>query len=292
MLPAVYTFLKPHTKDHKMKFFLTGLCMAAVFFSAFPQLFAQETAAASEATATIHLFNGKDLNGWYTYLKDRGRDQDPKQVFTVTDGVLRISGEEYGCITSLEEYENYHLYVEFKWGEKTWGARTDKARDSGVLVHSVGEDGAYGGMWMHSIECQMIEGGTGDILVVGDGSEQFLATCTVAPEMSAGCHVYQPDGQPATIHSGRVNWYGRDPEWKDAKDFRGERDVEKPVGEWNLLECVADGETLTVMLNGVVVNKCLKVQPNKGRIQIQSEGAELFVRRVDLIPLQKDIAKP
>ena len=250
-------------------------------------LSAEAIAADAASPAVIRLFNGKDLDGWYSYLKDRGRDQDPQKVFTVADGMLRISGEEYGCVTSDKEYENYRLVMEFKWGEKTWGGRVDKARDSGLLVHSVGEDGAYGGMWMYSIECQMIEGGTGDILVVGDESETYKATATVAPEKDGSCYVYQADGQPATIHSGRINWWGRDPQWQDVKGFRGAKDVEKPLGEWNRLECLAEGGTLTVTLNGVVVNKCLEVEPRKGRIQIQSEGAEVFVRLVELTPLAK-----
>ena len=61
----------------------------------------------------MSLFNGRDLTGFYTFLRDRGRDQDPKGVFTVNDGLLRISGEEGGCITTTEEYENYRLVAEF-----------------------------------------------------------------------------------------------------------------------------------------------------------------------------------
>ncbi len=241
-----------------------------------------------DPAGTIHLFNGKDLTGWYTFLKDRGKDVDPNKVFTVHDGMLHISGEEFGCVTSNDEFENYRLVIEFKWGEKTYAPRETAARDSGLLVHSIGADGAFGGMWMHSIECQMIEGGTGDILVVGDGTDAFKATCPVAKEKSAGCHIFQPDGDPETIHSGRVNWYGRDPEWKDVKGFRGKQDVEKRVGEWNRYECIAEGHTLTILLNGVVVNRCIDVQPCKGRIQIQSEAAEVFVRRVDITPLESD----
>ena len=94
-------------------------------------------------------------------------------------------GEEWGCITSEEEYADYHLVMEFMWGDETHGDRADRARDSGLLVHSTGEDGGYSGIWMHSIECQMIEGGTGDLLVVGDGSEDFALTCPVAPESRA-----------------------------------------------------------------------------------------------------------
>ncbi|RIH66475.1 DUF1080 domain-containing protein, partial [Mariniphaga sediminis] len=65
----------------------------------------------------ISLFNGKDLSGWYTYLEGRGRDSDPKGVFTVSDGIIRISGEEWGSLTTGKEYANYHLTLEFKWGE-------------------------------------------------------------------------------------------------------------------------------------------------------------------------------
>jgi hypothetical protein len=68
---------------------------------------------------------------------------------------------------------------------------------------------------MHSIECQIIEGGTGDFIVVGDGSENFSVTAQVAPQTEKAAHavVYHPDGQPITKNSGRVNWWGRDPNW-------------------------------------------------------------------------------
>ena len=242
-------------------------------------------ADAGQAADTVQLFNGNDLSGFYTFIKDRGRGVDPKAVFTVSGGILRISGEELGCITSDREFENYRLVAEYKWGEKTWAGRVDKARDSGILLHSVGEDGAYGGIWMHSIECQLIEGGSGDFIVVGDNSEAFSITSPAAPEKADDCYVYQPGGAPATIHGGRVNWFGRDPGWKDAKGFRGAKDVEKPIGEWNTYECIADGNTIKVLINGVLVNECYDVKPCKGRIQIQSEFAEILFRRVDIVPL-------
>src|SRR5260221_5657068 len=102
--------------------------------------------------ATIHLFNGQNLDGWYTFIKDRGKDNDPKAVFTVKDNLIHISGEEWGCITTNKEYENYKLVVEYKWGEKTFGERLDKPRANGILFHSKGNDGGYSGTWMHSIE--------------------------------------------------------------------------------------------------------------------------------------------
>jgi hypothetical protein len=234
---------------------------------------------------TIALFNGKDLSSFYTFIKDRGRDVDPKAVFTVQDGMIRISGEEWGCITTNEEFEDYDLTVEFKWGGKTWGTREKATRDGGVLVHSVGEDGGYSGTWMHSIEVQIIEGGTGDFIVVGDKSDNYAITCPVAEEQQKGSYVYKPDGRRVTVNSGRVNWWGRSPEWEDVIGFRGDKDVEKPMGEWNTLQVHVKDGGIKVTLNGVVVNEAFDAKPSKGRIQIQSEGAEMLVRKVELTPL-------
>src|SRR5262249_21094523 len=75
------------------------------------------------------LFNGKDLAGWDTWLgaptgekEVVGLNKDPKMVYTVAevDGkpAIRISGEIFGALTSKEEHGNYHLKLEFKWGEK------------------------------------------------------------------------------------------------------------------------------------------------------------------------------
>jgi hypothetical protein len=248
-----------------------------------------ETSKKSELVKekTIKLFNGKNLDGWYTFLQNRGKNNDPKKVFTVIEGMIRISGEEWGCITTNEEFENYSIVAEFKWGDKTYEPRLANARDCGLLLHSQGEDGSSQGIWINSIECQIIEGGTGDIIVVGDGTDKFSVTCTVASEKQGNSFIFKPGGIKETINSGRINWLKRDPEWKDILGFRGKQDVEKSVGEWNILECVADGDKLSFFLNGILVNEASNVKPQKGRIQIQSEAAEIFFRRVELTHLSK-----
>ena len=174
--------------------------------------------------------------------------------------------------------------MEFKWGKKTWPPREGKARDSGILLHCVGDDGVVGGVWMESIECQMIEGGTGDFILVG-GKGKPKVTATV--KQIGKQWYYDPKGEPKEFAGGRINWFGRDPDWKDVKGFRGKNDVEKAVGEWNTLECVCDGDKITNILNGVVVNACTKATHTKGKILFQSEGAEVFFRRIELLPLKK-----
>src|SRR4051812_37505206 len=108
------------------------------------------------------LFNGRNLRGWDTYigpdLNDSGKfistvpiglNKDPRHVFTVVkvdgENLIRISGENWGAIATVKEYENYHLQLQFKWGELTWGQKKGKKKDSGLLYHSVGKWGAdYG----------------------------------------------------------------------------------------------------------------------------------------------------
>jgi hypothetical protein len=254
--------------------------------------------AAAQSTGVVHLFNGKDLTNFYTWLVGDKRT-DPDRVFTVlpdVDGApaIRISGQKYGGITTEQEFETYRLVVEFKWGTKTWAPRVDRARDSGVLVHCQGPDGGtradLNGPWMRSIEAQIIEGGVGDFLLVAgfdpDGTR-------LTPEMRAtytpdrdGEFVYDPKGTPRTFRNGdRINWFGRDPDWTDRLGYRGARDVEKPTGEWNRLEVVVERDRITNILNGVVVNVGTAPSYTRGKIIIQSEGAEIFVRRVDLQPL-------
>jgi hypothetical protein len=268
--------------------FITAFSLSFVNASEVQKAFASTNdsqAGISSEKSKIKLFNGKNLDGWYTFIKGKGKNVDPNKVFSVQNGMIVISGKEYGCITTNEEFDNYKLIAEFKWGETTHEPRIDKARDCGILLHSVGEDGAHGEIWMHSIECQIIEGGTGDILVVGDGSPDFAVTCPVEPEKINNSYVFDPDGKMVTVHSGRINWYGRDPEWKDKKGFRGINNVEKQVGKWNKIECMVKDREIMVYLNNKLVNHAFNVKPHRGKIQIQSEGAEIFFRKVNLIVL-------
>lgn len=274
-------------KNNVIFLFLLGIavCSSEKTFAQTPEETLKSNNLVRQKTKS--LFNGKNLDGWYKFLKTKGRDNDPDQVFKVEKKQIHISGYEYGCITTNEEYEDYDLEVDFKWGTKTYAPRVSAARDNGILIHSQGKDGGFSGTWMHSIECQIIEGGTGDFLVVGDGSNKFSITCEVAPQKQGGAYIYQPGGDTVSINSGRINWFARDAAWKDVIDFRGAKDIEKPLREWNKIRVIAMDDDIYFYLNGVLVNRAMRVRPTVGRIQIQSEGAEMFVRKVKLTPLIK-----
>ncbi len=89
------------------------------------------------------LFNGKDLSGWETYLGPKfdtllnkwdtvpvGLNVDPLKVFGVADidggKVIRISGEHFGGMNTLQEFENYHLQFQFKWGKLAMAAKESR----------------------------------------------------------------------------------------------------------------------------------------------------------------------
>ena len=144
------------------------------------------------------MFDGKTLGDCYTWLKDTKRE-DPRKVFSVADGMLHITGDGLGGIVTNKRYRDYHLVLEYKWGDRTWHDRENATRDSGLLIHSNGNDGGYGGTWMPSIEVQIIEGGVGDFVPVGGPDEtgspcRFAYTCNVGRDR---------DGSNRPLEAGR-----------------------------------------------------------------------------------------
>jgi hypothetical protein len=253
---------------------------------AFPT-FAKELPAFKSGEPVLR-FNGRDLTGFYVYTHGH-KYEDPNKVFTVHDGMIHVSGEEFGGVATVGNFRDYHLIAEWKWGEKTWGQRKERSRDSGILLHCVGADGAVGGHWMESIECQIIEGGCGDLLMVGGrGKPSLTCETRVGPDKQL---YYEKGGEPVTRNSGRFNWWGRDTSWKDVLGFRGPSDVENPTGEWNRMEVICDGDSITNIVNGYVVNVGTKSSHTEGKIQFQSEGAEIFFRTIEVRPLIKDKEK-
>jgi hypothetical protein len=252
----------------------------------------------SNEEETQSLFNEKDLSGWDTYigpgydttLKKRdtiplGLNNDPLNVFSVVqvDGraAIRISGEQFGGISTKNEYQNYHLSVEFKWGKQKWAPRKNEKRDSGILYHAVEPHGADGGFWMRSQEFQVQEGDCGDYWGVAGGTFDIPAT-----EIDSGVWQYDPKGMLLEFSS-------RAP--------RGRRciknpDVEKPNGEWNVIDIYCLGDTSIHMINGTVnmvlynsrqLSDGQELPLTRGKIQIQSEGAEVFYRNIVLQGIDK-----
>ena len=234
----------------------------------------------------LFAFNGKNLDGFYTFTR-QSHFADPNHVFTVQNGMVRVSGQETGGFATRETFADYHLIVEWKWGEATWYPRRFEARNSGVMVHSVGLDGDALACWMQSIECQINEGGCGDLIVVPGKSADPVQLSSEVRVSSDGQSFYQKGGTVKTLRRGRFNWWGRDPDWKNVLWFHGPNDIEKPHGEWNRLEIVCKGSSIECVLNGILVNAGQKSTLTAGKILFQSEGAEIFFRTIEVRPLPK-----
>jgi hypothetical protein len=239
------------------------------------------------------LFSGKDLSGWDTYIgpsfdtiqgkRDSispGLNNDPLKVFTVVEEegkpALRISGQRFGGISTLEEFQNYHLRMEMKWGTAKWPPRKNQKRDSGILYHAVGPHGADFGFWMSSQEFQVQEGDCGDYWGVAGGSFDVPAI-----KNPGGDWVY--DGK-----SGLVNFSEKSPQ---GRHVIKSPDGEKPTGKWNVMEVICFGDSAIHVVNGAIVMRLYHSQLVKGetqerlargKIQLQSEGAEVFYRSIEI----------
>jgi hypothetical protein len=261
----------------------SSLLFLAAFGIAFPAL----TAPVTNTINVLDLFRAGQTEAHLSAKADLC--DPPEQVFQLRDGLLQVSGRGYGYLATKQVFSDYHMVVEFRWGEYTWGNRKARARDNGVLVHAFGPHGACGGTWITSIEANIIEGGMADIIAISsklpDGTV-LRPSVTCELELDRDGEQRWKRGAPRqTVTSGRVNWAKRDEDWEDRIGFRGKEDLDAPIGEWNRLEIIAKGNTLRYLFNGHVVNEAFDVSPCEGRVCVQTEAAEIHFRRWELWPV-------
>ena len=72
---------------------------------------------------------------------------------------------------------------------------------------------------------------------------------------------WKEGGKPRVFTGGQLWWSQHDPDFKELLDTRGKDDVESPLGEWTRVECLCDGDRITVRVNGTTVNECYDVFP-------------------------------
>ncbi len=258
----------------KISFSLLALLLSLPFFI---------SAQSVPSVKWTSLFNGKDLTGWETYLKPSeaavdqtpiGLNKDPHRVFTVENGLLRISGQDWGGIFTKETFSNYHLRFDVKFGEKKWPPRENAVADGGLLFHA-GPPYDHGSKcWLRSIEMQIQDTDIGDYHNVGGG----LPLIAFSPAVDDTDKVDQYDPYaPLRPTDHRVYRSGN---------------FESPLGEWTRGELIARGADAVFIVNGFVVNRLYNIyrqdlqrQTTSGQIQFQSEGAEHFLRNIEWRPI-------
>ena len=228
------------------------------------------------------LFNGKNFKNWDIFLgspvpgfEELAKKATPQTTYQVVniDGqkMIRVSGDINAALATKSEFENYHLRLEFKWGEKVYGKR-----NSGLLYHSYGPFGVAFGTWMANIEYQLMHGSLGDTYLMAN-------TYCESKVMKGGdgkSFLYDPQGQPLPFS-----------ETDNGRSVKKAFDAEKPLEEWNTVDLYCYGQTAVHVVNGqtVMVNtNCSKIEDGqklpltKGKIQLQSEGGEFFIRKIEI----------
>jgi Domain of Unknown Function (DUF1080) len=200
------------------------------------------------------LFNGHDLSGWH---RDVPMTDTVRLVnggpFAVQGGHLRIAGEPRGHLITDSVFHDYRLTVEYRFPGAPGNA--------GVLVHASTPRALYA-MFPKSIEVQMESGNAGDFWCIVEDITVPDMLRRRGPRESWGI----------TEGKGRRITHLRD-------------GLEKPLGQWNRMEIEARGRSITVWLNGTLVNAGTDATADRGQIAIQSEGAAVEIRVVRIRPL-------
>ena len=209
------------------------------------------------------LFNGENLDGWFTFDNTYGTNNDVEEYYKVVDGELVIldipesnENKAFGYLSTVNDYADYHLRFEYQWGEKKFAPRANALRDSGLLYHLVGTDR----IWPSSLESQVQEGDTGDFFGLGGArvtsslvGREYSATGTVAGNTSQA----------------RANT------------------VADTLDGWNVSEVIVRGDSAVHIVNGQVVNRVWDARLNgealtAGRIGFQAEGATIRYRNIEI----------
>ena len=230
------------------------------------------------------LFNGKDLDGWYTFLQEHGKDSDPDHVITIEDGAIHLYKDAndqdkvvMGYIGTKRDYENYHFRVQYRWGEKKFEPRYKLARDAGVYYHIQGDDA----VWPKALQYQVEQENVGDLITLyGFQLDTWIdpKTAKADPPTYLG-----PDsgGSPRVMGGKGIAYQ---------KHLAGKFELDG----WNTAEIIARGDTTTHILNGHVVNSGRNIRivdpadpehpkpAAKGRIALEIEAAEMFFREVEI----------
>jgi hypothetical protein len=203
----------------------------------------------------IQLFNGRDLSGWKPDVPSRDKNPDVADSFIVRNGMLVSLGLPRGHLLTEAVYREYRLEVEYRF--------PGEPGNCGVLVHA-SRLRALSAMFPQSIEVQMNHRHAGDFWCIEENIE--------VPDMDT--RRPRKEGQKYGGSEG------------DARRILNLTDnSEKPLGEWNTMVIEARGRTLTVRVNGDLVNEGFGSTADRGRIAIQAEGAEVEFRRIQIGPL-------
>jgi len=190
--------------------------------------------------------NSYDPEAWDCYLADPNVQLD--DVWSIDDdGVLICKGMPLGYLYTKREYANFVLKLDWRW------PTGKKPGNGGVLIRMTGEHR----IWPKSIEAQLNASQAGDFW---------------------GLDGYNLSGPTERMKTAKHEQFGK------LTNLKKTEDMENPPGEWNSYEIIAEGDTVTLIINGWQVNKATGCDLSPGRICLTSEGDEIHFRNVEITP--------
>jgi hypothetical protein len=249
--------------------------------------FAFPRAAQEPSSAWRPLFDGKSLKGWNFYQQGGGSN-DADRVIAIRDKMLHFLGPQYrgeaapsGHISTDRSYGNYHLRLDFRWGERRYAPRAWQRRNGGLLYHMGPQTDR---LFPPCVEFQVEEGDVGDAIMVDTLGLHgpVLGGTPLWPGYFPGL----PQEYETPVRAGGL-----------ARQWHRHTGNYERLDGWNTLDLIAFEDQAAHLVNGRIVNTLFRmVRPEaaghapltEGRIALEFEQAEIFLRDVRLRPLSAD----
>jgi hypothetical protein len=166
------------------------------------------------------------------------------------DGVLVCKGTPKGYIYRDIPCDDFVLRLEWRWPPGKKPGR------GGVLLRMTGEHR----IWPKSLEAQINVGDAGDFW---------------------GLDGYRLDGPADRLNTLEHEQFGK------LTNLKKTGPAERPAGEWNSYEIRVEGQTVTLTINGQMVNRATGCDVVRGPICLTSEGDEIHFRNVRISQIEK-----
>jgi hypothetical protein len=257
-------------------------------------IFAILTAATlhGQEVAWKSLFNGRDLDGWSVAIEKTPVGTDPKGHIVVRDGNIHMYADtpedqrgDFGVIVTDGTYSRFHFDFEYAWGPKKFEPRKEMLRDAGLLYHIADPNKRTWGIWPVSMECQIQEGDTADLVFL-----KVRGLTWMHPD---------PNNFPGQGEAGLLPESGGTPLFCNQQDhhYVGRYPVYDTLEGWNRVEAIVHGsESAVHLVNGQIRSRLFRLTDDEmkplssGHIALQLEGAEIKYRNIRIRELAPPLA--
>jgi hypothetical protein len=192
------------------------------------------------------------MDDWYAFTKTNTTRQKASEVYEFKDEMIRMHGDDLGCLMTNKSYKNFELTLEYRWNlEEKY--KTKGVKNSGVM-YNIPLD-ASDRVWPKGIQFQIKENTTGDFIFL----DQVTAKVN-GKLIEAGASVVS------------------------AKFLANEN----PYGEWNSVVIKSFNGKITQFLNGKLVNECTDASSTEGKISLNYEHSPIDFKNIRIKNISKN----